>query len=82
MKKLVSMISHMAVIGLALLALLIATVVWLFERLGDSGPAASASTDAAVWMEADLGTATLETSVRRPEGGTAAQRTASRESAS
>lgn len=64
MKKLASMISHTGVIGLALVALLIATVVWLFERFsrGDSGHAASARTDAAVWMEADLGNATLETS--------------------
>jgi len=33
MKKISSMVSHMGVIGLALLALMIATVVWLVERL-------------------------------------------------
>jgi hypothetical protein len=32
MKKLTSTISHIGVIGLALFALLIATIVWLFER--------------------------------------------------
>ena len=33
MRKVSSTISHAGLIGLALLALLIATVVWLFERL-------------------------------------------------
>jgi hypothetical protein len=33
MKKVTSKISHMAVIALALLALAIATMAWLFERL-------------------------------------------------
>jgi hypothetical protein len=33
MKKVTSKISHLGVIALALLALAIATVVWLFERL-------------------------------------------------
>jgi len=35
MKRLVSTICHVGVIGLALLALMIATAVWLFERACD-----------------------------------------------
>ncbi len=33
MKKVSSTIMHMSLIGLALLALVIATVIWLFERM-------------------------------------------------
>jgi hypothetical protein len=38
MKKVSSMMAHTGVIGLALLALLIATLVWLFERAGERDP--------------------------------------------
>jgi len=54
MKRLTSIISHVSVIGLALLALLVASVVWFCERLAgpDPEPLASGNAPAAVPVEA------------------------------
>jgi hypothetical protein len=56
MKKLSSTVSHMAVIGLALLALIIATLVWLFERArgNHERPLAETPDEAAVSVTAIL----------------------------
>jgi hypothetical protein len=56
MRKLRSTISHLAVIGLAVTALLIATVVWILERVrGDTvTPFAEAPDEAAVSVTAML----------------------------
>lgn len=53
MKKVSSTISHLGVIALALLALVIATVVWLFERmrLDNFGCPQSATLDAISLLE-------------------------------
>ena len=55
--------AHLGVIGLALLALLIATLVWLFERVGgrDSSPAQTASEEAALPLIDVMENAALET---------------------
>ena len=63
MRKLRSTVSHLVVIGLALTALLVATVVWLFERArGDS----TRSLDEIPEESAISETAMLESSA--PEG--------------
>jgi hypothetical protein len=48
MKKVSSTITHMSLIGLALLALAISTLVWLFERtrVDDSGATKNAELEA------------------------------------
>ncbi len=56
MKKVSSTIMHMSLIGLALLALAIATVVWLFERMrvDDSGASWDAELEAIPSLEDEL----------------------------